>query len=429
MKDDKIKFPLTIFPSMIRGIIEITASELNFSIDYLASAIIFAFSIAIGNTRTLVVQAAWREKAILFMALLGSPGSMKTPVLNYVLSAFLKLDAQTIGEYQAKLKEWRKQDPEQRGEKPQEKQFRVQDITMEGLTKILEKIHRGIFVYVDELKGWISSFNRYRSSGGDMEQWLSIWSNQCITVNRKTQDDIIFIKDPFVGVVGGLQPGILPRLFGGNMMDNGFFYRILFVNNPDEGKPLLWKTEDMPSNADEELRNLIYKVLDAQGFFSGEEKNEEYHFSESAWNIIVNWQNEHENQIANEEPECNIVIFRKIQTYCLRFCLIIHAMREAVGEIDPNCVIDEKTAASATVLTDYFYETSKMAYDLIATGDVDNKKLFTLLNNLNDTFTTEQALAVGNKMGLSRATVFRLLSVGPNDPFLRKMRHGKYEKK
>ena len=53
---------------------------------------------------------------------------------------------------------------------------------------------------------------------------------------------------------------------------------------------------------------------------------------------------------------------------------------------------------------------------------------FRLLNGLNTFFTTDQAIAVGEKMGFSRAKVFRLLGVKPDDPFLRKLRHGKYEK-
>ena len=84
-----------------------------------------------------------------------------------------------------KLEEWRKAPPESRGRKPKARQFRVQDITMEAITKILGETKRGIFVFVDELKGWISSFNKYRNGGGDLEQWLSLYNGVPITVNRK----------------------------------------------------------------------------------------------------------------------------------------------------------------------------------------------------------------------------------------------------
>ena len=428
MKETTSKFPLAIFPRKIRKIIENAVEEFNFPVDYIASAILFAISVAIGNCRALVVSAAWRVKAILFMALLGAPGAAKTHPIKFAVSPFLTLDGITISEYQKKLNEWRKTDATNPSTKPKEKQFRVQDITMEGLTKILSRIKRGVFVFVDELKGWIASFNKYRSSGGDIEQWLSIWNSVPITINRKTQDDVTYIQEPFVGVIGGLQPGILSRLFGGEKMDNGFFYRLLFVLNPMEGKPLLWNEEDIPTGAEKEWEDVIKGILDAEGYFNEVDKYEDYHFTDAAWSVVRAWQNQNEEHNAAEEPEYVTAIFRKMQDYCLRFCLIIHAMREVTEEIQSSNLIDEETALKATLLADYFFENAKTVYELITTGGEDHQKFYLLLNSLDDKFTSAQAVAVGEKMGLSRATIYRYLNVGPRDPFIRKMRHGEYEK-
>jgi hypothetical protein len=297
---------------------------------------------------------------------------------------------------------------------------------MEAITKILGETKRGIFVFVDELKGWISSFNKYRNGGGDLEQWLSLYNGVPITVNRKGEDDIIFVADPFVSVIGGLQPGILPRLFGGSNMDNGFFYRLLFVNNNDDGKPLLWKRADLPSGCDEQWEDFISMILRHDG--SKEEDETVYSFSGDAWDYIVDWQNGIEERNAADEPDSVISIFRKIQDYCLRFCLIIHVMREAAGEIPRSKTIDEDTALRATILAEYFFLTAKETYNLVQQGGFNHGKFFDLLNCLNSTFTADQAVAVGERIGISRITVFRYLRQEADGPFLKKNGHGRYAK-
>ena len=424
--EDKIPvFPVVIFPKKIKDIVVQTSEESNYPLNYIAAALFFAASVAVGNFRTLMAGTI-KVKAILFMALIGSPGSGKTHPINFAVAPFLKLDKTSIQWYQSKLEEWRKAPPESRGRKPKAKQYRVQDITMEAITKILGQTKRGIFVFVDELKGWISSFNKYRNGGGDLEQWLSLYNGVPITVNRKGEDDIIFVADPFVSVIGGLQPGILPRLFGGSNMDNGLFYRLLFVNNNDDGKPLLWKKADLPSGCDQKWEEIINLILKNDG--SKDENETIYSFSDAAWDYIVDWQNSNEQQYAEEGPESVISIFRKIQDYCLRFCLIIHVMREAAGEIPRSKTIDEDTALRATILAEYFFLTAKETYNLVQTGGVNHGKFFDLLNCLNSSFTSDQAIAVGDRIGISRATVYRYLRQEADGMFLKRTGYGTYVK-
>lgn len=420
-------FPVVIFPEKIKKIVQQTSEESNYPLNYIAAAMFFAASVAVGNCRTLMAGTI-KVKAILFMSLIGTPGSGKTHPINFAVAPFLRLDKSSILRYQNSLEDWRKTPAESRGKKPKAKQFRVQDITMEAITKILGETRRGIFVFVDELKGWISSFNKYRNGGGDLEQWLSLYNGIPITVNRKGEDDVTYVEDPFVSVIGGMQPGILPKLFGGDNMDNGFFYRLLYVNNDADGKPLLWKKADLPSGCDDEWRKFINSILRPTGYFDDVEKEMNYTFSDDAWSYIVDWQNNTEFHNAEEEPESVTAIFRKIQDYCLRFCLVIHVMREAAGEIPQSTTIDENTALRATILSEYFFRTAKETYDLVQMGGFNHGKFFDLLNCLNTTFSAEQAVAVGERIGISRNTVFRYLRQESDGPFLKKTGHGKYAK-
>ena len=79
--------------------------------------------------------------------------------VNFAIAPFLELDKESIKEYQKKLNEWRKAPDGAKGDKPKAKQLRFQDITMEAITKVLGESKRGIFVFVDELRGWASSLS------------------------------------------------------------------------------------------------------------------------------------------------------------------------------------------------------------------------------------------------------------------------------
>lgn len=429
--NDTPLFPLCIFPVIIQSLIKDLMLDPVYSLNYLGATLLFAVSVAIGNSRKLVVNDNWHEKAILYMALLGDSGAVKTPHIKFALKPIFSIDDYYLPRYQAQLQEWRKMPLDSRGEieKPIPKQLCFKDFTLESLMSSLTKSPHGIFVLSDELKGWISSFNRYRQGGGDVEQWLSIYSGVPITVNRKTQDDILHIPNPFVGVLGGLQPDILSKVFSGDKMDNGFFFRLLFVNESEETRPVKWSEKnDLPTSSGEIWEQFICSILKSSGYFDDTNRInvKEYHFSEDAWKALCEWQNRIEEN-NTEEPRYKTAIYRKIQTYALRFCLIIHTMKEAAGEIDESLEIDYLSAVLATNLADYYYETAQIAYEIVMKDNRAND-FFRLLNGLNTVFTTEQALAVGGRMGMSRSKIFRLLAVNPDDPFLRKLKHGKYEK-
>lgn len=243
--EKQLEFPMDIYPPPLRQIIEDTHRDLNFPVNYIAASLLLAVSVALGNSRVLKVRYGWRVKPILYMTLVGSPGSVKTHPVSFALAPFRRSDDYTLGKYAAELEEYRRQMKE-RGEKPKAKQFIVKDSTIEAVAKVLHSNPHGICVHSDELNGWLSSFDKYHRSGGDQEQWLSMFNGDAIVVNRKSQDDIISVPSPFVSVIGSIQPSVLIKCFKGQKVENGFLFRILFVNNSSEGQPMRWSEDDLP---------------------------------------------------------------------------------------------------------------------------------------------------------------------------------------
>ena len=109
------------------------------------------------------------------------------------------------------------------------------DATPEALLSTIGESN-GITIYRDELVGWFNDFGRYARSG-EVENYLSIYNNTSIRVNRKGEN-ITIINDPFLSVIGTTQPNTLKRflkLYVYLLMDscNAFYlyFHLIFQNH------------------------------------------------------------------------------------------------------------------------------------------------------------------------------------------------------
>ena len=79
---DMIPFPVEVFPKEIQDIISDTHTCLNFTVDHIAACLLFVASIAVGNSVIVEIKNEWMDKAILYVALVGKPGTNKTAPLK-----------------------------------------------------------------------------------------------------------------------------------------------------------------------------------------------------------------------------------------------------------------------------------------------------------------------------------------------------------
>ena len=70
--------------------------------------------------------------------------------------------------------------------------------------------------------------NKYRE-GSDKERYLSAWSGDSIVLNRKTSEDA-YVENPFIPILGGIQPSIFKEFQTSENQANGFMDRMLFCN-------------------------------------------------------------------------------------------------------------------------------------------------------------------------------------------------------
>lgn len=394
-------FPVDIFPTKIEKIIAEVHECQSFPIDYIASAMLVAISVGIGNTHLVQLKRGWQESPILYMALVGRPGTNKSHRLSFAMQPFLDLDYKAnkvydlaYAEYDKMMQMSRKERTDssisEQPEEPIHKRFLVSDITPEGLSLIHAQNKRGLCLWVDELSTWFKNFNRY-NSGSEEQFWLSVFSAKATISDRKGSRTSIFIKRPFISVIGTIQKNILGELAKGERSNNGFIDRILFVM-PNIQQKARWSRHELPENTEHEWSDIIHTLveMDCPLDEEGEVTPHIVPFSFEAKKRLYTWQEEHARLCDTETNEALVGIYCKLEIYIIRFCLIIQLARWSCGEADKGS-IDETSVKRAIALTEYFRSMAQQVQVVMECNQL-NQQQRQLLIELPSRFQTAEAL-------------------------------------
>lgn len=407
------RFPLDSFPKSLAKIVSEYNRTLNYPIDYMGTSILFAASMGIGNTYLCEVRGGFQVNAVLYCALVGKPGTMKTHPLNFAVRPILDRDEISIFHYKDELRQYEeyqamsKKDRDKSGlnkkGRPPYLKYICSDYTPEVLGEIHDFNRRGIGIYNDELAGWIKNFGRY-SKGSEMEFWLSNWSRQPIVVDRKGGDKI-FIKNPFISVIGGIQNGILDILSKEGRDQNGFLDRILFAY-PDDMDKAPWNENELDEIFSQRYHRIINKLLDIPA-----DTNEVLKFDPSAKKKLFEWNKEITNQI-NEAPDSLRGPLTKLEGYAPRLCLIIQLLRWACDEAEKDR-IDLVSVDAALKLVEYFRHNAVKVNQHFHTTPVERlpENIRTWYEALpSKEFKTSEAVEIGIRGGMSERNIKYYLS-------------------
>ncbi len=431
-----ISFPLEIFPKAIRDIIEALEEYENYNVDFTSASFLTVFAAAMGNTWSVRFMTGWVSRPIIYMVLVGSPSCGKTPPLQQAVAPLLKLDGEYDMIYCKEMetyRRWERMSAKQRErhslpeemKMPKRKCLVVVDSTVEALIGALRDNPRGVLIYKDEIDSLLSNFNRY--NGSDEGYFLSLFSGTPFKYSRKSNNEHIFLANPYCSIIGTTQPGRLGEQFGGKRMMNGFSSRFLKVY-PEIDKMPSWNDTAMPDGVLEEWERIIRKVVTVTPSTDQEGKatSIELLFSQESKLRIIQWKDEVNNKVyAETDSDAVRALCGKLETYLVRFCLVIQIMHCICGESGMD-KIEPGTAELAIRLTEYFRNMESRIAPEIETGILDNR--FTeLLGNLRDSFTTAEAVREALQLGISESSVKRFLRDGGRG-FVKKKSHGCYRK-
>ena len=281
-----------------------------------------ALSVAIGNSHRVEVKRNWHESAILYIAIVGRPGaclsacrlrSKNSHPLAFAMQPLVNADWKNNLDYQKKYCEYQQAIAMSRKERvhagyeqfpkePKRMRYLVSDVTQEGLSAIHSHNPRGLCLWVDELSAWVKNFNRY-NNGSEEQFWLSVFSAKPTMSDRKNSQNSIFIKRPFISVVGTIQKRLLTELANGERTANGFIDRILFAMSESSGKPK-WREEEVSEDLDKAWASILDAILSVECRLDddGEPISVVVKFNSAAKQKLYEWQHRPLNPSLTDPP-------------------------------------------------------------------------------------------------------------------------------
>lgn len=306
---DPIDFPTEALPYPLNKLVTDGSRALSCPPDYIGTALLPALGTAIGGYTKLQITETWYESAMVWAAIVGKPGTLKSPAIKMAMAPLWR--AQKAARDAARIEQ---QKAEEDGTFVEVKPPRliVDDATVEALFGVHEANPRGLILAPDELVGWVNGMGQYKGGlGRDRQHWLSIWSRRPIQVDRVKGADR-FIEDPYVCVLGGIQSEPLEELMHGT--DDGLLPRLLLAyGNP--GRRTLGRNRIDLSVTDEydELWNGIRDrgILDRT-----------VQFTDAGYDAFEVWANDHYSKIEHLPDEL-VTAWSKLDGQCARLCLIL----------------------------------------------------------------------------------------------------------
>ena len=180
----------------------------------------------------------WKEKPILWGAVVGDPSTGKGPALDIALHKFFKIasalrqkDEAAWERYEtdAKIHERRMQEyitaavknPQavkpDAPEKPPKERLWTDDVTKEVVAKLLTENPRGkIAIIKDELASWFGGFDAYGNGKSDKDRpdWLSFYESKERYIDRAMEGRSYHVPSWGGIILGGIQPEVLARISG-----------------------------------------------------------------------------------------------------------------------------------------------------------------------------------------------------------------------
>ena len=426
-----LNFPIEVFPKPFQSYLIECNEKLDSIIDYMGCSLLWTMSLLVGNLFRIKVKNGWYENPVVWFSLVGRAGVGKTPSIRRILYPLIKENNKEIKNYIKNNEAYReyeklsKKDKEQQIEvdKPIKKQFIADDITLEALVDLHQEVPTGVGVFKDELAGWLKDMNKYRE-GSDLEFWLSTWSGTSVNVNRLTRVGS-FVENPFIPVIGGIQPAVLNELYNQEKKDNGFMDRML-ISYPDVTIPkyndeeistdaIIWYNSTIAN-----LRKVIQKLK--QETDEDEIKKIEVYFNSEAKNLWINKFNEiTEKQNSDNENEYFKSMYPKQKSYIPRFAFLLNALNSVCNADIDFKIIEADAMKGAIKLSDYFVATAKkIKFEKSEDDKIDKltKKANTIKNKVYEIWRVDKNFnrsKVAEKLNISRQSILNYIKIFENE--------------
>jgi hypothetical protein len=333
-----VPFPVDLLPDVVHAYVTEHAQAIGVDAAFVAVPMLAVLASLIGQSRRLYVKRNWTEPAILWCATVADVSTGKTPgwqaatepaqrIERMLNDKRKQMDLQhqdAVSTYQASDKS---------GPKPAKQPFNTQitidDCTMETLADIHSNNWHGLLLCIDELAGWLRSFDQYRAGKGrDVENWLSIYVGKHMQVNRKTDGYRMYLPSTAVSVCGTIQPEVAAStLFSERFVANGFAARILSAVPP--AQIVRWSELEVAEQTD----NAMFDIAQQLFMLPGEQYQPDRYrsvplpFTDDAKKLFIKYLDQTADHAEPQEPALRSA-WLKLRPAAARFALVFSVVQQ-----------------------------------------------------------------------------------------------------
>jgi len=289
---------------------------------------------------------SWLESARIWVSLVGSPSSKKSPILSAAVSPLRKIDAEMARQYAEQKSRYDKLDKDEKAktELPKQTRLLLQDTTIEAAQDILKDSPNGVLCFQDELSGWFGSMDKYSNARGaakDRAFWLEAFNGAPYSVHRVGRGSV-FIENLSASLIGGIQPEPI-RKVADDSADDGLLQRLL----PVILKPAVEGRDEQASEVVFDYAALIRRLYQLdRPLFGGVADGTVLRFDEKAQAYRQELERKHLDLQSCESINRKLAShIGKYDGIFARLCIVWHCVEAAPGAL-PR-VISEETARRA----------------------------------------------------------------------------------
>lgn len=370
------------------------AHRVQCPIDYVAASAIVMLGSVIGTGCAIRPKQKdnWTEIPNLWGAVVGPPGSKKSPALSQAMKPLFRLDhaAQldyanarlqysiTLDQHKAALEHYKKQLKGAQGQtathpgpppdEPVCKRYYTNDCTFEALGDILSANPRGCLVNHDELTSLLAGFDR-SGREGERQGYLTAWNGlQGHRVDRIGRG-VIYIPRFAVSILGGIQPDKLEEFLSQtqrNFGNDGFIQRLQLMVYPDpvEITTIVDDTPDL--NAQQKMEritdNLAHHIDTLKPQQGQPEEIPFFRFCPSVQPHFNQWLLTTEGRVLTEEAPLMAEHLAKYRKLVPALALIDHLVGMASGRISPGQNVQQNSLNQALAYAEYLETHARRVY-------------------------------------------------------------------
>lgn len=360
-------FDYAMVPDCVRGYVKDGAERMDIPPEFSAAPLIVGMSAALGN-RVLMApkktDIGWLVTPNLWGAIVGRPGVLKSPAIDYAVAPLKRLEAQLEQSNQQRRQQYiidkAQHDAAMKSfkaniskgaapppipvepEKPRDERLIINDTTVAKLGDIAVGSPRGLCVIRDELTGLLFQLGA-EGHEGDREFYLTAWNgNTEYRIDRMERGSLL-VPNLTISMMGGIQPGKLDAYVRattrGGKGDDGLLQRFQIIVYPDNKST--WKNVDRAPDlqASDDAQSAFERLWKVDPTAIGAQSNFErskywLHFTDEAQSVFDQWRERFETGLRKGERHPALEShFAKYRSLIPSLALIFHLADGGTGPV------------------------------------------------------------------------------------------------